>query len=369
MGAVSRVVPATGKPASHDGRKEDKNPFEETLKEAEALIQYAASAAIDIGDDVRRAVLAARRKGPEAWSDEDVNVLLGAQTKLSSQLRPVTGESARKCLMEDVAKKRVRTFEVVALLVAVLIVLPGSFGLSVATAECAEIRSDIESANALVVTLHGQLPLTEQPPTRPNEEETANLQRFAATVRDIKSRANSLARFDLLAAGTRHEALKAAKPDQLPVPIEDFTGTTKEWIHGYQHVRTIAQQVQEDVSTGSGAVATCFLPMFYALLGACAYLARRYEREIEARTFTGTENPAVRLLIAGIAGLVVGLFAKVGGSESGALPPLAVAFLVGYGADVFFVFLDGMLQMLWRPRSDATSSARQPGSAGTASSP
>ncbi len=46
----------------------------------------------------------------------------------------------------------------------------------------------------------------------------------------------------------------------------------------------------------------------HALLGACAYLARRYEGEgrLKARRFAGAESPWVRIIIAIIGGLVVG---------------------------------------------------------------
>src|SRR5580692_8095791 len=91
------------------------------------------------------------------------------------------------------------------------------------------------------------------------------------------------------------------------------------------------------------------LLVVYALLGACAYSARRYEGQLKARTFTGAEKPWVRIMIACIDGVVVGLFAKLNATPEASLPPLAMAFLVGYGADVFFIFLDGVLQTFWKP--------------------
>jgi hypothetical protein len=68
-----------------------------------------------------------------------------------------------------------------------------------------------------------------------------------------------------------------------------------------------------DRSWGGG---DCFLPMLYAPLGAWAYLARRYEGRVRARTFTGAEKPWVRIIVGGISGVVVGLFAKCGAGLS-----------------------------------------------------
>jgi len=50
-----------------------------------------------------------------------------------------------------------------------------------------------------------------------------------------------------------------------------------------------------------------------------------------------------------IAGLVVGLFNNF--TQGISLSPLAVAFLVGYGVEIFFSFLDTFLETLRKVRS------------------
>ena len=52
--------------------------------------------------------------------------------------------------------------------------------------------------------------------------------------------------------------------------------------------------------------------------------------------------------IQGIGGAVVGLFNNFAITKGASIPPLAIAFLVGYGVDVFFAFLEGMLQTFTR---------------------
>jgi hypothetical protein len=93
--------------------------------------------------------------------------------------------------------------------------------------------------------------------------------------------------------------------------------------------------------------------MLYALLGSCAYLIRSFEEQMKARTFTGVEKTTARFLIAGIGGLVVGLFGNFGVDPGHALPPLPSPFLVGYAVDVFFYFLDGLLHAFTRGRGEA----------------
>ena len=48
---------------------------------------------------------------------------------------------------------------------------------------------------------------------------------------------------------------------------------------------------------------------------------------------------------------MVGLFNNFTVGQGASLPPLAVAFLVGYAADVFFSFLEGSMQNLSKVRS------------------
>jgi hypothetical protein len=65
-----------------------------------------------------------------------------------------------------------------------------------------------------------------------------------------------------------------------------------------------------------------------------------------------------RFLIAAIGGAVCGLFNNFNLNEMVSIPPLAIAFLVGYAVDVFFSFLERLLQNFAR-RSDAAPDAKQ----------
>jgi putative flippase GtrA len=97
--------------------------------------------------------------------------------------------------------------------------------------------------------------------------------------------------------------------------------------------------------------------VFYALLGACAYLLRSLEEQIKLRTFSKSNAHTARFLIAGIAGGVVGMFNNFNISQNASVPPLAIAFLVGYAADVFFSFVEGLLQTFTRRADSQPQSA------------
>jgi len=65
-------------------------------------------------------------------------------------------------------------------------------------------------------------------------------------------------------------------------------------------------------------------------------------------------------MIAAIAGAVVGLFNNFTISQGASIPPLAIAFLVGYAVDVFFSFLEGLIQAFTKNKSAAVPAPRVP---------
>jgi hypothetical protein len=208
------------------------------------------------------------------------------------------------------------------------------------------IRREIETANGLVLTLVQAISpgASAESQSDPGEARLSELQSLAVLIRDIDSRRQRLSYFST----QFHKPVRF----ELPVPLKDFSGETRRAVTVYQDIRYRAQSTQEQVSAGFGAITACFLPMLYAILGACAYLLRMFEEQLRKRTFTGRDKTNARLIVAGIGGLVVGLFGSFGEGHGITLPPLALAFLVGYGTDVFFYFLDGLLSMFARPNKE-----------------
>jgi hypothetical protein len=179
----------------------------------------------------------------------------------------------------------------------------------------------------------------------------SDLQEFAATMREIDGYSRQLQYFLLNfkpVSYSRGETNKDASRRRLELTPGLNVRLSQELtqkVDEYQLVRNIGNSVQERVTVWYGAIATCLLPVLYALLGAGAYLLRSYEDQIKNRTLIGGDRHISRFLIAGIGGLVVGLFNVTQGVT---ISPFAVAFLVGYAVDVFFAFLEGLLQMFKR---------------------
>ena len=90
------------------------------------------------------------------------------------------------------------------------------------------------------------------------------------------------------------------------------------------------------------------LPMLYGLLGACAFVLRKLSDEIDKLTYANDARVrySLRLNIGLLSGLAVGWFIKpgVGDATLVSLSPLALAFVAGYGSDLFFLALDKIVQ-------------------------
>jgi len=353
---------------SLDSAKPSDAYLEEALRDAQRLLKYAAEAGVDIDPRVRRDVAQARASSGGAWSEESAVSLLTALTELAAELKPVTAESLKAC--HDESRHAVRSYLRWAICLA-LVIVPFSIGSFVTSGFSDAISKDVLSANALAVKLVAQLHPSDLPPAPKAEgaapaaavmmpglsvaEVVTELQEFAALIRSIDYRARRLNAFVFFLekdpfGEARGNAARLHRifqlPAELPSHLED---AVDDRVVRYQDVRYFAQSLQEDVAMFYGAVATCLLPVLYALLGTCAYLLRTFEKDMTARTYVPSSANSARFLIAAIGGGVVGLFNNLTAVQAASIPPLAIAFLSGYAVDVFFSFLESLMRSFSTP--------------------
>lgn len=354
--------------------------FGDKLEDAERLLRYAAEAGIPIDAKIRDDILNARIAGGDKWDEQTASNVLSALTSLAAQLKPVTVDSLKICETKDEVDNTIKSYKKVAIWLAVFII-PFSLATFITSAISEAIRKDIETANGLAVNLGNEVrSIRAQDATRkdvlPSDARVRDLQELAAITRAIHSRAWQLNLFvgsiivdplhftwtDIFWSKNQNETIaKIRESFELTPGIPNFSDESIKRIRYYQEVRYFAQSIREIVSTFYGAIATCILPVLYALLGACAYLLRSFEEQFKLRTFNPSEIHLARFLIAAIGGAVVGLFNNFNITQAATIPPLAIAFLVGYAADVFFSFLESLLQSFSRrgsQGSQAQSSAK-----------
>jgi hypothetical protein len=350
----------------------------EALDDAERLLKYAAETGVDVDTATRDHILEARAASGGVWTEEIVANLLAALTTLAARLSPVSAESLKA--YADDTESTVRTYWIVAILLAIVIV-PFSIASFVSSAISTAVRTDITTANDLAVKLRAELGTADAPkggtPDKPlpsslsEADVIGQLQLYASTLRGIDARTRQLNAFVLGAArdpyiDLRWDPKKSAKENndnqlklkalfQLPIGVPNMPKTVDDLTSTYQDDRLFAQDTLDLVSVYYGAIATCILPALYALLGTCAYLLRSFEQQMAIRTFMPTVANSARFLIAAIGGAVVGLFNNFNITQGATIPPLAIAFLVGYAVDVFFTFLESLIGAFTKNKSNTPS--------------
>ncbi len=359
------------------------------LKDAELLVAYASESGIELDPRIGKHVLRARiAEDGASWTPPIAQELFSAVTALSAKLRPVTVESLRLSANDKGAKQVLRAYKWVAIALA-FVIIPFSFATFVASRISQGIDAELVKANALAVTATNEVsPLPPTPASRPDAsplrrgaadalqrgiseaEVIRNLQEFAASTRAIYSSARELNWFSGYAIPDPYAHAETDKNNrivdlELPPGIPDLVEATTQRIAVYQGIRYFAQSVQGIVVTIYGAFSACVLPVLYALLGACAYLLRLFEQQLRARTLTESDGHVAHFVVAAISGAVIGLFSNLNFGQGASLSPLAVAFLVGYAVDVFFSFLEGMIQSVSRARGERTAQAAKSSPAAT----
>ncbi|HEY1789449.1 MAG TPA: hypothetical protein VGJ73_14930 [Verrucomicrobiae bacterium] len=332
----------------------------DSLKGAETLLKYAAETGVEIDAGIREKVLRASAVGPAACDERMVADLLQALAQLSARLKPVTVESLGECASEEESQRVLKKYVRLSIVLAVVI-LVFSVSSFITTALSKNINAKIDESNQLAATLRSELGDTNssgaamKDPSQPPAGISAidlitQLQTYASNIREIDSRSKQLNRF-IFGSGKEYylEQINTNSQTnhvefQLPIGLPNYWQAEQGRTFLYQHVRTFAQTVVNDVSLYYGAVLTCILPVCYALFGTCAYFLRKYEQRMAARTFVTSSSDSAHFIVAGICGAVVGLF-NVTLAQEISVSPLAIAFLVGYGVDVFFSYLESFLQV------------------------
>jgi hypothetical protein len=309
--------------------------FSVILNDANHLLAYAAEAGIEIDPAVARKILEAEEKGPSNWNAEQKSDILSAIAKLAVKLHPVTPETLKACREE--ARGAIKLYTRIVYLLAIILV-PISILSAISTGIVANIRSSVNSGNEIALSLHTTLA------TAPLAQIGA-LQQLANYAREIRGHARQLNVWNI---AQQKEPETIELPKDLDYKNTDLMqNTVADITQKYQNARQYALDVVDTISIVFGAVTASILPVLYAILGACAAVLHVFSQQLEKKTFSWSYASPARFIIAGIGGGVIGLFNITAGDGLTA-SPLALAFLVGYAADVFFSSLESSLPHLGR---------------------
>ena len=364
------ITPAARSVHGHDPMQNGRAlELRRALDDAECLLHYASQAGIDVSDEVMTAILAARQARNRGLLDAPYVVsFLSAYAKLAAKLAPVTAETVRAS--NEQLGGVVKGHGTLAVATTILVVLLSLLQF-VTTSISTNISEGIVKTNDMAATarLHVGAPAIGNvadeicgpataspnppiafPPPMTEQDMIVELQSFAASIRDLHTEAIKLNRFVLNAERNPFEAPDASKPFetpggnpnealQLPPSLSNFRAAAMCKIGAYQHVRNFAQNVKADTVLAYGSMAAYVLPVLFALLGAFAFNLRDYTSRVKTRTYHPSYVNSARIIVAVIAGAIISFF---NGFTQG-LNLLAASFLVGYGVEIFFAFLDSLL--------------------------
>jgi hypothetical protein len=103
------------------------------------------------------------------------------------------------------------------------------------------------------------------------------------------------------------------------------------------------------------------LPLLYGLLGASTSSLRQLSREIDDVEFSDKKRiqHVLRIALGALSGIMVGWFSFLyeGTTLLGSVPPLAIAFLVGYNIELFFSLMDRLIDAVKRPENKKDNSS------------
>jgi hypothetical protein len=358
----------------------------DALNETHMLLAYAASTGITIDSDVSEAIAHARAAHErQNWNADIEAKFWPAKSKLSLSVKPVTVDSLAAGTVGAAANATRRYFLWTVILSAIIV--PISIVMFINTAVSNDVGNLLKENDTAAIAVHEQLvnyqsaldQATRTTGDRANQNGNAanlpgmsqallspnlveRLAQFARVSRQLFAESQVLNFFVLHAApepdwaGDGKETKRANL--ELDVRAGDRAGDVKfpsitdqgfEKLATYQDIRAFARQTQQLNLVIYGAITAYVLPVAYALLGACAFALRNMAAQTGTKTYQPSYINRARLIIALIAGTVVGLFNNF--TQGVSVSPLAIAFLVGYAVEVFFSFLDAFVHTFERVRN------------------
>jgi hypothetical protein len=354
----------------------------DALDETHMLLAYAASSGINIDPEVSEAIARARAANERRnWNADIEAKFWPAKSKLSLSVKPVTVDTLAAGKFGAAAIATRRYFLSTVILAAIIV--PISIVMFINTAVSNDVRDLLKENDAAAIAVHEQLvnyqsaleqgtrttrnPADQKgnPVDSPGMSEALlspnlveKLAQFARVSRQLFAESRVL-NFFVLDSAPEPWWASAGKDDsgkditranlELDVRAGDRASDgfpsiiTQgfEKLATYQDLRAFARQTQQMNLVIYGAVTAYVLPVAYALLGACAFALRNMAAQTGTKTYQPSYSNRARLIVALIAGTVVGLFNNF--TQGVSVSPLAVAFLVGYAVEVFFSFLDAFV--------------------------
>lgn len=360
------------------------------VQDSRLLLTHAAHAGLELdGAMLETLVQAQYRTNAEDWSNDDEAAFWQAFSHLNALVKPVTLESLKALSSNrhpipgigvlrvmNKAYRTAGTYAFVATLFMVLLLVVQMYWLmgeklsqhftdltsriqqfeqhselskGPFTQEYDALRMEIETTRETLFFWSRPwsfaLSAVEEEFAQPYDDQEELRLEIADIREQLKNAANRLTAFkdfQFDAAGQELNAVYRARVDEL-------TDTLIRHQTAYEQAENENQFLETELRTQYvlHVLQRYFLPLFYGLLGASAYVLRSLILAIQRETYTARANAKyrMRLFSGALAGLLIGFFI-IPKETSGlaTLPPMALSFLAGYNVEVLFLAMDQFIE-------------------------
>jgi hypothetical protein len=348
------------------------------LEEAGPLLRFAAEHVKDLDAGICLAIAqAVDAQASNQWSPEISQRFWISFGKLCDLIKPVTMDGLLTKRRENLTRKRfifwsknVQTSlaertssQYVSMLMLVLVlIIPLQLYVWVATNIIKQTDDLLKEAATKsgqltdeYIQLNGRTRGPDGSTRQLNTEESSAADRIARSAESLSTIAD---RIEYNSSLLDQLSLSAYVGEQQP-PLKDVK---PQWTEKYEvttrkvdDVQIHALLAEENSNLIVGIMVSFFLPILFGSLGALAYVIRLISDQIRTTTFLQSSpiRHLMRVMLGALMGVVVGLFSGLSGQLS--LPPLALAFLAGYGVEAVFSMFDGMIERFRQPGRGTTT--------------
>jgi hypothetical protein len=325
----------------------------EAVRDAELLLNYIANQGLPVADEILTAIVKAKHSlSLGEWSQEIEIAFWKAFNSAARSASPVTVESIRTAANPPQKSPLYKIFSFVfrnlcnvsaakwyaiqygiltGLILVILLIVQIYFSIGTT------MVNNIDTFNNTLVTIQTEL-------ARKSQESGQEINSGAASIRvqiddtmeRLKVNLILLEKWNIiLPLLDRDYAQQESTKTVRKSTVEKLKREYNKNLKSTEAAKLLLQQIQLYV-----------LPLFYGLLGACAFVLRTLSTRIKSVTYTDASNINywLRIILGALSGLAFGWFAQPGKSSTiASITPFALAFAAGYSVELLFAALDSVI--------------------------
>jgi hypothetical protein len=330
------------------------------LDEAGPLLRYAAEHANELDPDLSLAIAEAMQaKQDQQWTPAVSERFWTAFSRLCNLIKPITMECLLAADQSVTSRSWIRFWRngkkysltertssryLILLFCLLFVVTPFQLYVWVST----NMSKQLDDLVAAMTVQSGQLTVAAEPLMSTAKSDTDTFQKAAVKVMEDSKSLSGVAERSFYYIETL-SLMSWTHRDTAGVPVP-HPPTSEFWTDWYPYATTLVTaaktqtlRAEGNANLIAGIIVSFLLPILFGAIGAVAYVIRAISDQIRNTTFSKSSpiRHVMRVMLGALMGAVIGLFSTL--SVQVSLPPLALAFLSGYGVEAVFSMFDSFV--------------------------